>query len=147
MSKPQLTIETSRLSELAGDDAPDTCRICATQGRDMQRWQEHDHNDKPEPRLVVLCWRCAEKLIELHPRLYTKLQPNDPWPGAMAICLPCRWRNGTKCTHPSAKGNGGPGVMLTLSKPYVAMVRGRGFSGILTTYPHPPSACKNREEL
>lgn len=156
MSKPYLNPETNRLTDMPGERNPCVCRRCGgVTGGDptgdgkmrilrtsVDRWQECDHNDKPEDKLIVLCNKCAKEIIEQHPRLYHKLTPNNPWPGAMAICMRCMFRDGTACLHPDAKANGGPGVMLTIAKPYHAMVDGRNYRGPLTIWPAPAEACK-----
>jgi hypothetical protein len=59
------------------------CASCRETTR-LSRWMEHDFRDQPEPRCVVLCWLCSNKLIEPHPRLYKKLADNEPFPGGDA---------------------------------------------------------------
>lgn len=145
-----------RLTDLPGTKHPFICQNCDGSAQPgfgsgilrltVNRWQEHDHQDKPENKIIVLCEVCEKRLIKPHPRLYEKLQPNQPWPGSMAICLDCKFREGIACTHPHAKANGGAGVMITIAKPYHAMVDGRNYSGPLTMWPSAASACKEREE-
>lgn len=99
-----------RLSQtLAGDRRPDRCQSCCS-ADGLTRWQEHDADDRPETIIVVLCKRCADEIIEPHPRLYRELPTAEPWPGAMAPCVDCRHRQELDCTSPAAKFNGGPGL-------------------------------------
>lgn len=132
---------------LAGPVAPDRCQSCGAgeppvttdvdrvlerQGcLRLERWIECDAWDRDTPTVVVLCARCSARLIERHPRLYKALGPDTPHPGCMRICLDCRLRDGTRCTHPDAKANGGPGVRLGFDRPPVrGHVCGRGRGGI-----------------
>lgn len=103
------------------------CQRCGTPGvpgDSIARWQEHDDQDRPEPIIICLCTRCSDKIIEPHPRLYNRLQPCEPWPGAMQICRDCKLRQGTRCTSPEAKYNGGPGVMIQIERPTIAFLDG-----------------------
>ena len=60
----------------------------------------------------------------------------------MAICIDCTFRDGTRCTHPDAKSNGGKGVMITIAKPMSAMVDGEKYRGPMLLWSSPASACK-----
>ena len=127
---------------------PQRCQACGATGTAVDRWREHDDADRPEPIVVVLCRACGDQLIDPHPRLYARLDPNEPVPGCMAICVDCRWREGVRCTHPRAKANGGPGVVLTIATPMHAFVcrRGKGArSGPMTIWPSPATACQQKE--
>jgi len=87
---------------------PRACQRCAaTEG--LTFWQEHDDQDRRELVFVILCQRCADRLIESHPRLYRELGRNEPAPGVMVICEACRHRVGV-CQSPRAAANGGPGL-------------------------------------
>lgn len=111
----------------------------------MGRWQECDHNDKPEPyNFIVLCTKCQRSVLDPHPRLYISISDNAPMPGCMAICIDCDFRDGIKCKHPAAKENGGTGVMLTIARPSHAMVDGRDYRGPITLWPAPASDCKQK---
>lgn len=102
-----------RLSaDLTHERSPIVCQACGEVRRPdrLQRWQEHDEADKPEAIIVVLCSGCAGRLIDPHPRLYRQLERNEPFPGAMKICLDCKLRDGTRCTSPRTLANGGPGL-------------------------------------
>jgi len=115
----------------------------------LQRWQEHDAQDKPERILVILCETCAGKIIERHPRLYRLLDEWEPWPGCMPLCNGCSHHNETRCEHPDLKENGGAGLALTMPRPLQAFLdysNGRGRQGCqITHYYGPVSACAGRE--
>jgi hypothetical protein len=151
MTVPYMNPQTHRLTDGPGEQHPLKCRMCGRTkeecpiDRGPERWQECDHNDRPENCLIILCRVCSDKVIKPHPRLYINRANNDPWPGAMAICVDCKLRQGTACTAPEAKANGGPGVMLTVATPIHAMVDGTKYSGPLTIWPHAPTACKQRQ--
>ena len=139
MTWPRLT------DDLVGPRSPDRCQGCGAYAR-LTRWQEHDDADKPEPRVVVLCERCSGRLIEPHPRLYAALDPDAPVPGAMPLCLDCRFRAGVRCLHPDLKANGGPGLEILPLPLRVLVCRSpRRLSGWETIYPGPPLACQGRE--
>lgn len=150
-AQPQPTLaELQRpgLSETLPADyrRPDRCNACNAFGFELTRWQEHDPHDKPLAIIVALCDGCSKQLIGAHARLYRKLWPNDPWPGCMPLCVECRHRRGTSCSHPAAKANGGDGVMLTVSRPsYMHLNYGGGRGESRWLYPAPPSACAQRE--
>lgn len=151
-----MNTSTHRLTDLPGEKHPQKCQLCGEfdalevikvgQGI-LNRWREHDHHDRPEHRVIVLCKSCSDRVIKPHPRLYEALQPSEPFPGCMAICLECKHRSGVSCTHPDAKANGGNGVMITIEKPIMAMVDGRKYRGPLAMWKSPASACKQKETL
>lgn len=142
-----------RLSEsLAGPKHPNQCQSCGLAPTDLallDRWLECDDNDRPEPRVVVLCRPCTESLIEPHPRLYKLLAPHQPMPGVMGICLDCRHRDGVTCTNPSAQINGGRGLAITFPKPTPIHVcrNPRSLSGWIHLFHGPATACGGRETL
>lgn len=151
--------QTHRLTDLPGERHPLICQQCGGSNvsdpdgsgnarimrTSLDRWQECDHEDKPEAKLIVLCSKCSERMIKPHPRLYHQLHDNHPWPGCMALCVNCRFRDGIKCTHPDAKINGGNGVMLTVPKPITGFVDGAKYRGRFIQYSSPASACKQKE--
>lgn len=121
-------------------------------GTRLYAWQEHDALDRPEPLAIVLCTRCSDDCIEPHPRLYRRLERNEPYPGLLAICDGCAWREHGACTHPRAQANGGAGVALTIELPQSMHVlthggpRG-GRRGYWTkVWPKPAEACEQWEE-
>jgi len=132
--------------------APDACQSCgrSKEGADtpltFERWEECDEWDKPTGVLVVVCSPCAKKLIEKHPRLYGFVDPWQPWPGAMALCIPCKHRNGLSCTHPQLAKNGGPGLKIIFPKPDHAILCGHGCR-YASIYHGPPKSCAGREVL
>lgn len=146
---------TPRLTDLPGEKHPFICQSCGGSAQPglgngllrltVNRWQEHDHHDKPEKKIVVLCNVCEKRLIKPHPRLYEQLHKNQPWPGSMAICLDCKFRDGIACSHPNAQANGGPGVMITIAKPIHALVDGTNYSGPLTMWPRSADGCREKE--
>src|SRR6185437_9103151 len=98
------------------------------------------------------CQSCGWELIEPHPRLYHRLSHYEPLPGSMDLCGGCRYRAGVSCTHPDLRANGGAGLRLTIAKPHVAFVCGRGsggkqVGGQRTIWPAPASDCAGREVM
>ena len=94
---------------------PFRCQRCDTYGghgvyERLTVWKEHDDADKPEMIFVVLCPKCAAKVIDPHPRLYARLGFNEPAPGVMRVCVGCRHRVAARCGSPMAMANGGPGL-------------------------------------
>jgi hypothetical protein len=151
----RLNMATHRLTDLPGEKHPRVCQKCGGSNRpdagnglmrlSLDRWQECDHNDHREARVIVLCNKCSAAIIEPHPRLYHRLQPNDPFPGCMDLCVDCKLRSGVSCTAPEAKANGGPGVMITIQKPFGAMVDGKNYRGPMTLWPAPATACRQKQ--
>ncbi|HYG36368.1 MAG TPA: hypothetical protein VEC99_16360 [Clostridia bacterium] len=144
-------IDSPRLTTTCkGPVHPHVCQCCGEAlrlgkgERNLTRWQEHDHQDKPEFRVVALCKTCENRLIEKHPRLYRSLQDNEPWPGCMDLCLDCRYREGVSCRHVDAKANGGKGVAISIARPISAMVDGEKYSGPIHLWQEPAKACKQR---
>lgn len=148
---PQPTTKFPRLTvDLKHHRAPDICQACGSQEEELQRWAEHDDNDKvlDPPAIVVLCKGCAKRIINPHPRLYAEIHTNHPAPGSMRhLCLWCEHRDGLDCTHPKLKRNGGPGLVITTAQPFSGHVSCRGQGGrrggyFFTHYPAPASACE-----
>lgn len=141
-----------RLSETLPAAEPQRCGECGSDGADgdLQLWQEHDASDRPESIWFWLCPRCAAKIIEPHPRLYNRVCDNSPAPGAMRICADCPHRKRTRCTCPTAKANGGPGILINAVQPLVAHIDGRDpktgrrFGQWLRSYAMPPSGCSGK---
>ena len=139
---PKLSVT---LPHLAG---PSFCQNCRATDR-VGIWIEHDAADQPTAILISLCRRCADRIIEPHPRLYAEAPVNAPIPGAMAICADCIHRDGLRCRQ--AKVHGGPGITVTACKPFVVHIDGRDpktgkrFGRWLHEYSTPPSACTGRK--
>ena len=99
-----------------------TCLVCgdghdAPGNEDMQLWIECDDHDQPTLTVIALCPNCAGRLIEPHPRLYIRMQRHQPIPGVMECCQGCRFQLEMSCTNPSAKFNGGPGLLVRYPQP------------------------------
>ena len=142
----KLSESTPRLTEMEGARHPHVCQGCGlADPQKLCRWQECDHHDQPELRVVVLCGGCAQRLIEPHPRLYHRMDQNAPMPGCMKVCLNCSFRQGVSCSHPAARANGGDGVELTVSRPLRAFVdgttNGKRTGSLVEMYPFPPASC------
>lgn len=130
-----------RLTEtLLGPKAPHLCQSCGG-GGDVARWREHDESDRPEDRVVVLCRRCARKVIEPHPRLYAEMQPGEPLPGTMSCCVACAHRDELRCRHGDLMANGGAGLKLSYREPTRAFVCRRDGRGGPTTIYTGPVTC------
>lgn len=135
--------------QLTGERRPDRCQSCSAQWVELTRWQEHDENDKPEPIVVVLCLDCSERLVGKHARLYRELGRNEPFPGAMQLCVNCKRRDGVRCAHPDLKANGGAGLKITgpvAQTMHLDYSTGRGRRGTtIRSWPSEPDECAGRE--
>lgn len=137
---------TPRLTEnLIGPKIKGICQSCGV-GHKVHPWREHDHNDKPEIKALFLCERCSKRLVGPHPRLYSQIQPKEPFPGLMKICEGCRYLSGIRCACPAATFNGGAGIIIHATKPLVAHVKGTGHSGFMSLYRDEPSSCSGRAD-
>jgi hypothetical protein len=137
--------------DLPHERSPLVCQSCgipAAEARedDLDRWYEHDEHDRPTKTIVVLCRRCSDRIIKPHPRLYSSIWPLTPIPGAVPFCVGCAFRDGTRCTHPNAKANGGPGVMMTVAAPTQAHLNyGGGRGEFRQMWRAWPTACRERQ--
>lgn len=122
-------------------------RAFALHGWKLDIWQEHDWQDKPEARYVVLCRDCSDKIIDPHPRLYARVGIHYPACGAMALCVDCKHRDGTRCTSPNLIANGGPGVAIFGPKPSTVHFYRKppAASGWEKVYTLPPDRCDAKE--
>lgn len=112
---------------------------------ELHAWVECDDQDRGTAVTIIVCPRC-EKLIKPHPRLYRPVEHNEPRPGIMELCVPCRYRSGTSCSHPSLKANGGSGLLLTIERPTpVHLCYGGGRGEFKKIWPKPVEACAGRE--
>lgn len=164
MTWPKLSVT------LDGPSDPFRCRSCGVEGSleppcedktlpgsllptglpSLVAWIEHDGDDKPTETVVVLCRKCADRIIEPHPRLYSTVAYWQPHPGIMGLCTSCVHRDGTDCTSPLRLSVGGPGLEILYPQPSQAHVyrRGKGArSGWETIYVGPPHTCKGRETI
>jgi len=107
-------------------------------------WQEHDGRDEPEPIAVMLCTTCSKRLISPHPRVYSSIPRNAPFPGIMDLCIDCRFRAGVTCTHPDRVSNGGKGLQIDAAPGMWAHARTAVGGRTLTLYAYPPRACAQR---
>lgn len=107
---------------------PRWCGLCGAR-ESLVVHQEHGGQEEPLPVFVVLCEPCAARVIDAHPRLYTRLDQFAPAPGAMPLCIKCGHRAGTICTHPSSRYRGGPGVALAFPEPMGGFWDGAGKGG------------------
>lgn len=145
--------EWPRLSEEWPGAKPGQCARCERPESDsapLTTWQECNSFDRPQPRYVILCRACSGVVIEKHPRLYAALTPHTPAPGAMPLCLDCRHRSATRCMHPEAKINGGPGLHVYGPKGTLVhfLRRGKGArSGWERIFPGPSNACSGKEPI
>lgn len=164
MSEIRLNPETCRLTAITGGEKhPLVCQSCGGSNvggfgnglmrLTLSRWQECDHNDRPENKVLVLCDKCSKRIIEPHPRLYHQLHANQPWPGCMAICVNCRLREGVTCKSPDAKANGGSGVLIggmgELMRGFVDYQKKGGGRGghAFAEWSHAPTSCKQKEMI
>lgn len=150
MSNPIMNERTHRLSDLPGIRHPECCQKCGGKASDvgeLKFWIEHDHRDNPECCGIVLCEPCAKRIIDPHPRLYSRLTKWAPWPGFMALCVACIHRNGVACECPSAKANGGEGIKIKFVIGISGYIDGKDYSGPFRTYSKPPSGCTGRQEI
>lgn len=124
----------------------DACQACGREMFELRRWQECDENDKPTPVLVMLCERCEKRLINAHPRLYRQIDKWAPWPGAMELCVGCKFLDALACRSPLLKANGGAGLPVTPgASDDVHLNYGGGRGEFKKMYHSPPSKCDGRE--
>lgn len=158
MKPSSLRPDSPRLSSsLPGLRSINACQNCGAVRREghaslkdvkIWGWQECDHNDNGERLSVWLCAPCGKRLIEPHVRLYKQIMPNQPFPGAMPLCLGCKHLDGVTCNSPKAVFNGGPepGIKMTYPQPSTAHVnRGGGRGGWMHLYHGPVTACDGKE--
>ena len=94
------------------------CQLCGYASDDIcefYMWQECDEQDQLEPyNVLVVCRQPAcQAKVDQHPRLYRLVPWGQGQPGHfILLCGPCAFREGTHCTHPDLKANGGEGLQL-----------------------------------
>jgi len=130
--------------------APTVCQACGTDDPPgwLAYWRECDEDDKPTPVFVTLCDVCSKKLIEPHPRLYDRLEPNQPYPGLMPLCHDCQLRDRNYCLSKLLVANGGPGLKIVFPQPHMVHLdgyrNGRRTGWNQTIYPGPAVSCEGR---
>lgn len=137
-----------RLSRMVHRREMTTCQSCGHAchvGSDADVWREHDDQDRPEEIFIVLCRRCADRIIEPHPRLYARQGRYDPMPGAMPVCQVCRHCVSLTCLSPLLLSKGGPGLKIGGEPPTTAFVCKRGGRGGAVTIYSSPRTCEGKE--
>jgi len=145
-----------KLSEsLTAEISPRVCQSCGVHDdfadTEVQPWREHDDRDEKTSVVLWLCLTCSDRLIEPHPRLYSRISPWEPNPGSMDICSNCRLRQGARCTSALLIANGGPGLPLRFPKPSVMFIDYRAKNGARKgmsghSY-HGPVTCEGKEHI
>ena len=157
-----------RLSEdLTGPKHPNRCQKCGRDrdalneaGEMLVAWQEcaQDGRDTPEDIYLLLCTHCNKEgttktgrrqrgIVARHKRFYHQLANNAPTPGVMHLCVNCAWRDGTHCSHPDKKPNGGEGLLVEFPTPTTQhfTCSPRSMGGYYHFY-KPATRCAGREE-
>jgi len=101
------------------------CQRCGFESEDICRfrfWTECDENDNPEPdKVFLLCRGQCRQDLEEHPRLYIEVPWGGGSPGHFTFtCEECSFRQGTGCSHPDLKSNGGEGLEVMVGSPIFA---------------------------
>lgn len=129
-----------------------TCQRCADTKNLIARWREHDETDRPSNAVIILCKPCSDAIIEPHPRLYSKMDGFEPWPGTMPICVGCKHHDGAiKCRSPKLLENGGTGLKMTYPTPSTGFIdrrnpkTGKREGGRFINYRGPVTECEGKE--
>lgn len=93
------------------------CHICGKEHPDICHfwlYLECDDEDRipDDPKVLITCRdeKCLN-VLNSHPRAYYGLPWGQGEPGHfMLMCGACKYRKGSKCTHPDLKANGGDGL-------------------------------------
>ncbi len=119
------------------------CQACDNGADPLDRWMECDERDQATATVVVLCPTCSGAIVEPHPRLYHRLETNEPFPGAMPICQGCEWRCELTCFHHLVNPDGTHGLTFEQQPPIVAhLLLSRPRRGMwLRTWPEPVTGC------
>jgi hypothetical protein len=118
-------------------------------------WWECREDDSIDPEKILVTCRskACEKVINDHERLYREIPWGRGGPGKfMLLCGNCMNREGTQCTHPNLKANGGNGLKVTYSALPKVMVCFHEYTGLGCTplFPDPANRCEGlieREKL
>jgi len=142
-----------KLSEdLPQNVSPLVCQSCGTDDPRgwMEYWREHDEKDQPTRVIITLCNECSQRIIEPHPRLYSRLERHKPQPGIMELCHDCTHRQCNYCTFPGLKENGGMGMVVHFPRPSLMFLdgvrNGRKVGWQEMHYPGPATYCEGRRE-
>lgn len=127
----------------------DTCQSCGATWKSHPlaefRWfREFDPYDMPTSVIVILCDQCWWQITP-HARIYATEHKNAPMPGAMELCLGCRFAVALRCTSPRLKSNGGEGLRVEFPRPdTVHLNYGGGRGEFKQMWKGPPTRCAGR---
>jgi hypothetical protein len=142
------------MKKLSDDALPLTtfkrCQLCGSEKSDIVEftmWWECDENDEIDPEKILVTCRseACGKTIDDHERLYREISWGRGGPGKfMLLCGNCINREGTRCTHPNLRANGGNGLKVTLSNLPKAIVCFHENSklGCVPMFPDPATRCE-----
>lgn len=123
------------------------CQLCGAQKSDICEfimWWECDEKDNvvPDDILITCKGKNCRKVIDDHERLYVEIPWSRGGPGKfILLCGECVYRNGTSCTHPSLKANGGNGLRVEFARlPTVRVCTSHGVS-CFPLFPSPINKC------
>lgn len=146
MSKKKPHLPWPKLSQSLEYRNHGRCQRCNVT-EPLTYWMECDEQDQPTPVFIVLCKKCADAIIEPHPRLYREQEALGFMPGVMAICKDCPARAGMVCVSPVAKFNGGPGLKFEPLGNMVHVCRSpRSKSGWIYMLPGSVTKCSGKDE-
>ena len=117
---------------------------------EFQMWLECNDQDMPEEGNVLITCRqeACQKVIDDHPRGYSLVSWGQGLPGYfMLLCGDCPHRNGTNCSHPHLKINGGEGLLIEMSNPlgvgHVTVCTDDGRTRCISNmFPQPATSCE-----
>jgi len=110
------------------------CNVCGKPAEQLEVWRAHDERDARIPGDAAILFLGAgeahkdcHRKLDAHVRLFAE---EDGVAGYLPrLCGPCTFRTGLRCTHPSAKANGGPGLHLEREPNFAIVCFGRGRGG------------------
>lgn len=120
--------------------SPEHCQCCG-RDHDLALWIECDEGDQETDVVLMVCTPCVRVHIEPHERLYHRLEPNRPFPGAMVTCWRCIHRDGFRCQSPLLKANRGAGLPIRGAQPTHTFFCGKG-GGVHHDYGPTPPRCE-----
>lgn len=127
------------------------CQACGgrhEEANPLIRFQEHDENDERTWTIVVLHRKCADPIIEPHPRIYRELAAGEHFPGCMSICFGCRHIKRLACSSPASKRGGGAGLKFEWETPpnSIHLNFGGGRGTWIFQFHGPVKTCSGRED-